>query len=543
MRILSAAAQPAGATAELGFGGMKSQPLPAHCEITGILHERKGQDGENYAIRFHLRLPDDWNGRFLFEGGGGTDGNIGGALGMIKFGAPPAIAEGYAVVSDDAGHSNQINNDSARGGNVSFGLDAQARADYGHASLKATYDAAQAIIAGFYGRAPEHSYFAGCSKGGQEGLAFAERYPASFDGILAGAPGMSLPKAAIGHPWVVQGFAAVLGDIAKSKIPVSRLADSISDSDLRLARRAILDACDADDGLKDGIVGAFSQCTNEKVIPELEQRMCRGGEAADCLIKTQIAAIERFYHGPHESKGNALYANFPWDGGLADTGWRAWTVGVAAHGNGDGRTVMPPGGLSIAVTMGAGALAEVFSTPPEILPPGPQAAFDYLLSYDFDKDPSAIFATSDKFPRSAWEDINSRSPDLDAFIKHGGKLLIYQGVSDPVFSINDTIAWLTEVKMRMNDRADDTVRLFPVPGMGHCMGGPATGDFDGFDALVNWVEKGRAPDRLKAGAGPGTPWPGRTRPLCAYPKIAVYQGSGDIERAENFVCAAPRSSE
>ncbi len=200
------------------------------------MHERTGEDGEKYAIRFHLRLPDDWNGRFLFEGGGGTDGNIGSAIGMVNPGAPPAVAQGYAVVSDDSGHNNQINNDPAKGGVVSFGLDAQARADYGHAALKATYDAAQSMMAVFYGRSPNYSYFAGCSKGGQEGLAFAERYPNSFNGILAGSPAMSLPKAAIGHPWVVQGFAAVVGGSKTKSIPFARLAESISDSDLKLAR-------------------------------------------------------------------------------------------------------------------------------------------------------------------------------------------------------------------------------------------------------------------------------------------------------------------
>jgi len=220
----------------MGFGGIKSPPLPAHCEITGIMHERTGQDGDQYAIRFLLRLPEDWNSRFLFQGGGGTDGNIGGALGMINFGAPPAIASGYAVVSNDSGHNNQINNDPAVGRFVSFGRDAQARADFGHAALKATYDAAQAIMVRFYGRSPEHSYFSGCSKGGQEGLAFAERYPTAFEGILAGAPGMSLPKAAIGHPWVVQAFAHVVSDGLKTGVPVSRLADSVTDGDLRLVR-------------------------------------------------------------------------------------------------------------------------------------------------------------------------------------------------------------------------------------------------------------------------------------------------------------------
>jgi hypothetical protein len=194
LKILTAAYHPDGSTADIGFGGMKTPPLPAHCEATGILHARVGLDGDHYAIRFHIRLPVAWNNRFFFEGGGGTDGNLGAAIGMVGFGRPPALAMGYAVVSGDAGHSNEINNNPAAGGIASFGRDPQARADYGHAALKATYDAARAVLVRYYAHAPSHSYFVGCSKGGQEGLAFAERYPDAFDGIVAGDPGLSLPR-------------------------------------------------------------------------------------------------------------------------------------------------------------------------------------------------------------------------------------------------------------------------------------------------------------------------------------------------------------
>lgn len=540
VRILSAKAQPAGSTADLGFGGMKSGPLPAHCEIQGIMHERTGRDGDHYAIRFHLRLPEDWNGRFLFEGGGGTDGNLGGALGMISFRAPPALAQGYAVVSNDSGHSNEINNDPAAGGPSSFGRDPQARADYGHAALKATYDAAQAIMANFYARSPIHSYFVGCSKGGQEGLAFAERYPDAFDGILAGAPGMSLPKAALGHPWSAQVFAAVVGGGKNRSIPVSKLAESFSNEDLNLARQAVLEACDGDDGLKDGIVGAFAQCTTKKVDQQFRKIACKGDKSASCLSKVQIAALEKFFGGPKNSKGEALYVSYPWDGGLSGSDWRGWTIGSPMKA---GMPVGMPGagGPPVSVTMGASSLAEIFSTPPKILAPGAQPAMDYLMAFDFDRDAPAIYATNADFPRSGWDDINARSPDLDAFRKHSGKLIVYQGVSDAVFSINDTIAWWTEINVRMNGHAADTVRVFPVPGMGHCMGGPATDQFDGFGTLVRWVEQDQKPDRIEASAGPGTPWPGRKRPLCPYPDVARYDGKGDSEKAESFMCVAPET--
>ena len=542
MRILSAVAQPQGfklPTWPVGDSG----PLPAHCEVKGVLHERIGRDGEHYAINFALRLPGNWNGRFLFEGGGGTDGWVGNAIGQSRGNGPSALAEGYAVVADDSGHANWINNKPDTGGIMTFGRDPQARADYGHAALKATYDAARAIIDRFYGRAPNHSYFAGCSKGGQEAMAFAERYPQAFDGILAGAPGMSLPRAALGHPWSAQAFAAVLGGGKNKSIPIASLPESLSDADLKLARQAVLEACDADDGLKDGIVGAFGQCTTAKVQVEFRKVQCQGSKTASCLSQIQIAALEKFYEGPKNSKGEALYASFPWDGGMADGGWRGWTIGTpagpkvwVAPGTVDPLAAIPP----VSVTLGAGSLSEIFSVPPTVVASDPQSSFDYLLRFDFDKDAPAIYTTSAEFPRSGWDDVNARSPDLSGFRAHGGKLIVYHGTADGVFSINDTTAWWDEVDARLSGRAADTVRVFPVPGMGHCMGGLATDQFDPFTALVNWVEHGKAPDRIEATTNQWSQWPGRTRPLCAYPAVARYSGKGDSERAENFVCIKPK---
>jgi len=541
MRILAAVYRPDGSTADIGFGGMRSPPLPSHCEVTGILHERVGRDGDHYAVRFHVRLPDAWNDRFFFEGGGGTDGNLGAALGMTGFGRPPALAAGYAVVSGDSGHSNEINNDMAAGGAVSFGRDPQARADYGHAALEATYDAAKAVIARYYAHAPARSYFVGCSKGGQEGLAFAERYPDAFDGIVAGDPGMSLPRAALGHAWAAQVFATVVGGGKDRSVPFARLPESFADGDLKLVQQAVLDACDADDGLKDGIVGAFAQCTIRKVAPQLRKLRCAHGKTSQCLSGAQIVAFEAFLGGPKNGKGQSLYASFPWDAGIADPAWRGWTIGPLP-GTPAGFMPGPPpkdGTPSIALTMGAGSLAEIFTTPPTVLPADLQARFDYLLQFDFDRDAAAIYAATASFPHSAWDDVNARSPDLDAFAARGGKLIVYHGGSDPVFSINDTIAWWTEVNARLKGHADDTIRLFAVPGMGHCAGGPATDQFDAFGAVVKWVENGQAPDQIDAATSPFSPWRGRTRPLCAYPAVARYTGKGDGERAENFVCRRP----
>ncbi|MGB6309982.1 MAG: tannase/feruloyl esterase family alpha/beta hydrolase [Steroidobacteraceae bacterium] len=527
-RVVSAVLRPQGPyTPPPMPGGLApaTLTLPEHCEVLGILHERIGAAGQHYAIRFHLRLPTRWNGRFFFQGGGGSNGVVGDALGPTASNAPPAIVQGFAVVSQDSGHDNAINSDPTRGGVLAFGFDAQARADYGHASLKVVADAAKAAVKLYYGKAPRFSYFVGCSKGGQEGMAFAQRYPEEFDGIVAAAPGFSLPRAAVAEAWDVQSIAALARSRDEHGDALGHFADAFSDADLRLVQDAILSACDADDGVKDGIVGNFMQCTDAKVRPAVEAKICSAEKSPDCLSKDQITALERVFAGPHDSAGHALYADWQWDAGIAGPGWRLWKLGSADH-------KIP----ALNIALGGASLAAVFTTPPTALAAEPRASANYQLIFSFDRDAAKIYATDVQFVHSAWDDIAARSSDLDRFRAHGGKLIVPHGVSDPVFSIHDTLAWYREVDARNHGHAERFVRVFPVPGMAHCGGGPATDLYDAFSALTEWVERGRAPDRILASAGMASPWPGRTRPLCPYPGAAHYDGSGDIEKADSFVC-------
>jgi len=463
--------------------------LPSHCEINALMHERLGADGQNYAIRFHLRLPVRWNGRFVFQGGGGLDGDLGDAIGPLGPGIAPALTRGFAVVSQDAGHDNASNSNPARNGLAAFAFDARARADMGYASLQPVADAAKAVIAQFYGRAPEFSYFVGCSKGGQEGLAFAERYPDEFNGIVAGSPGLSLPRAAVAEAWDTQTFAALVKAPGKAQVPFARLAGAFSDSDLQLVREAVLAACDADDGLKDGIVGDFTSCTSKKVLPALAARTCHADKRPDCLSSKQVEALKRSNAGPRDVDGKALYSDWPWDAGVAGFVWRIWKIGSA-----DGRVP------ALNVFLGGPALSAMFTTPPTALSADPQSMLDYLLGFDFTRDAARIYATDAVFTHSAWDLVSARSADLTAFSAHGGKLIVSQGVSDPVFSILDTLAWYREVQQRAGGKAEDFSRVFPVPGMNHCLGGPATDNFDALQALVNWVELRQAPDRILASA-------------------------------------------
>lgn len=498
--------------------------LPAHCDVIGVMHERQGRFGQIYAIHFHMRLPAKWNGRFLFQGGGGSDGVVGDALGPVSSAGPVAAALGYAVVSQDSGHDNATNNDPAHNGVLAFGFDPKAREDYGHTSLKATADAAKALIKAYYGKAPRYSYFVGCSKGGQEGMTFAQLYPYEFNGIMASAPGFALPKAALAEAWDTQAIASVVAQDGH-QVGVFDLNRAFSASDLDLVRTAILAACDGDDGLVDGMVNDFAHCTDSKVLPKLNAHLCDGAKVEGCLSTAQIAALTRIVGGPRTSDGRSLYAGWFWPSGIAGEAWRTWKMGSS-----DGHVP------ALNVVLGAGSLAAVFTTPPTALT-DPQSMLNFQLGFNFDRDAGRIYTISDPFTHSAWADIASRSTDLSAFRAHGGRLIVAHGESDPVFSLKDTLDWYDGVNARNGGQAANFVRVFPVPGMCHCMGGQATDRYDLFSSLVAWVEAGRAPDAIIATAGPATPWPGRTRPLCAWPEVARYTG-GDSEKASSFACKA-----
>ncbi|MBX5462643.1 MAG: tannase/feruloyl esterase family alpha/beta hydrolase [Steroidobacteraceae bacterium] len=516
-RITSANWHPADSKVSTQSGPVS---LPAHCEVTGILRERTGEDGQPYAIRFHLRLPEAWNQRFFFQGGGGTNGELGDALGPISMGTPNALQRGYAVVSQDSGHDNARNTLPERGGPVAFGFDPQARADYGGASLEPVAQAAKAILAAYYGRGPERSYFVGCSKGGQEGMMFAQRHPEQFDGIVASAPGFSLPRAAVAEAWDIQAFASLIPGTNPSP---DKLPATFSREQFARVRKAVLAACDADDGAHDGITANWAACEWSRVEPQLQKEVC--STSPDCLSAEQVNVIGRVYSGAKDSKGRSLYASWPFDGGIGSDGWRVWKIGPAGG---------PFPGINVA--MGAPALAVLFTTPPTVVRADLSEAFRFALQFDFDRDAPKIYATHGPFTHSAWDDVAARSTDLRKFRARGAKMIVPHGVSDPVFSINDTVAWYREVDRLNGGRAADFVRVFPVPGMAHCSGGPATDQFDAFDALVAWVERGTPPDRLIATAGPASPWPGRTRPLCPYPKVARYSGEGSLEDATQFRC-------
>lgn len=508
----------------------KAQAAPAHCEVIGAINERTGANGQRYAIRFRLRLPERWNGKFFFEGGGGSNGNLGAAYGNLQGQQRTnALSLGYAVAATDSGHDNAVNNDPERNGTLTFGFDAQARIDFGYNSYDQVTQAAKALIAAYYGRAPERSYYVGCSEGGREAMMMAQRFPAHFDGVLACAPGLNLPKAAFfGHSWDVQAFAEVaraMGIFDRFGQPL--LTKTFTDEDLDLAQQAILAACDGLDDLADGVIDNFPACTTALVEQKLAAVTCAGPKRTTCLSAVQVAALKKVFAGPPQ------YASWAWDRGIGgkvgnafNQGWRSWKIGAWDAANNS----------AIITGLGSAAVSALFTTPPTAVPSAGGGNVAFLLGIEPARDASKLTATAGEFTESAESFMRASSTDLSAFRTRGGKLVIVHGVSDPVFSINDTIAWWNQVNAASGGRAAEFARLFAVPGMNHCGGGPATDQFDAFTALVDWVEKNAAPDRIVATAGAASPWPGRTRPLCPYPQQARYAGTGSIEEAASFVC-------
>lgn len=504
--------------------GVKTAPLPAHCEVEGYFGQYSGTIGGPYRTGFRMRLPTGWNERYFFQGGGGSNGVVADATGFNGGGNPTALERGYAVIAQDSGHDNARNNVADHGGDLVFGFDPKARANYGYASLKPVYDLGRYLIRLAYDQDARTKIFWGCSKGGQEGMAFAQRFPNAFDGIVAMSPGFALPRAAVAETWDTQQFASILR--ARGESPtVAALKSAITPAQFALVSQATLAACDGLDGAKDGSIGAIGQCTSARVLPELRKRQCKPGASGSCLEPEQITALERVMAGPQDSTGKALYASWPWDAGVGAPGWRVWKLGLN-----DG----PP---ALNVVLGAGSLAAVFMTPPTPLTASPEQSLAWQLAFNFDRDAPKIYAVAPPYQKSPWYDVGMHSTDLSAFRAHGGKLIVPHGMSDPVFSAYDTLSWWRAVNARDGGQAASFVRVFPVPGMNHCGGGPATDHFDSLGALESWVLGHKAPDSIAASAGSDTPWPGRTRPLCAYPKSAHYKGSGDIEDAASFSCS------
>lgn len=504
------------ATVAAGTLTVGGNAVRAHCLVKGSMHDRvSAVDGKNYAIGFELRLPVEWNGRFLHQGNGGIDGTVVPATGATGGGPlTHALHQGFAVLSSDAGHAGSLG--------PTFGIDPQARLDYGYQAVGKLTPMAKSAIEAAYSKGPDRSYFAGCSNGGRHAMVTATRYARDYDGILAGAPGYNLPKAAIANIAGAQLYATAATS--------SDLSTAFTTPERKLVGAAVLAKCDALDKAADGIVQDVEACQRAFDL-QRDVPTCSGARDSTCLSQPQKDAIAKIFKGPATSDGRRIYSSFPYDPGIAGGGIPFWE-------------------FTAPLALDSGAVGMIFKVPP--VDPAGFNGPAFSLGANLDTLVREINATNALYTESAMQFMTPPQPtDMSALGKRGGKIMVYHGVSDPIFSVDDSEAWYKGLLLESRGLAATYARFYRIPGMGHCSGGPATDQFDALSKLVAWVERGTEPGQIVASArGPGhaggvnadvpADWSaGRTRPLCPYPLVARYRG-GDLESAASFRCELPQ---
>lgn len=476
----------------------RPQVVPGRCDVRGVI--RPTGDSE---IKFALWMPaSGWNGKYRQEGNGGWAGtiNVGSLIEPLR--------RGYAVAATDNGHE---------GGGATWAIGHPEKLiDFGHRAVHETSVQAKAIVRVFYGRGPERSYFNGCSDGGREALMEAQRYPEDFNGIIAGAPASDWSHLFTAFVWNERALLATPGSaIPPAKLPV--------------IQRAVVASCDATDGLADGLIDDPRACRFDPAV-----LACKAGDAADCLTGEQVATLGKIYSGPRNPRTmEQIFPGQPPGTEAIAGGWGLWIT---------------PANPAASIQAGFGNSyysAAVFENP----------KWDFR-SLDFDRD----VAFGDVKAGSV---LNATNPDLRSFRAAGGKLIQYHGWGDAAIPATSSILYYETVRTFMGTYPDartpgprpieDFYRLFMVPAMGHCGGGAGPNSFgngsspkpgdperDIFAALERWVEQGVAPDRvIGAGSTPTTPAAPLTRPLCPFPSVTRYRGTGDPNDAANFACSAP----
>jgi len=451
--------------------------LPAFCRVAGVIKPSSDSD-----IKFEVWMPTTgWNGKFRGVGNGGFAGSL-------QFpGMAAALSKGYATATTDTGHT---------GANASWALGHPEKVvDYGYRGIHEMTEKAKAIIAAFYGSGPKKSYFESCSNGGRQALMEAQRYPGDYDGIIAGAPANDFTHIVTGFLWNQQ---ALLKD-PKSFIPPAKL---------KAIETAVLTACDKDDGLADGLVDDPTRCAFKPA-----SLVCKGADTENCLTKPQVAALTKIYGGPTDSKGRIVFPGFVPGGETGNGGWGAWITGATPE-------------KSLQYFFGAEMFRNMVTGDP---------AWDFK-TFTVDEGGKML---DDKLARV----LNATDVNLEPFQARGGKLILYHGWCDAALTPLNTIKYYEGVVAKAGaKKAEEFVRLYMLPGVQHCGGGVGPNKFvDGMQlALERWVEQGSAPDSLTAAnetQGKVT----RTRPICPYPRVARYKGTGDVNDAASFTCTAPAS--
>ena len=459
---------------------------PAHCEVK--LTIRPSKDSE---IKSAVWLPiAGWNGKYQQVGNGGWAGSI-----SYRAMADP-LTKGYATAATDDGHDGGVGATWAVG-------HPEKLIDFGYRAVHETSVQAKAVIRAFYGRDSSLNYFAGCSDGGREALMEAQRYPEDFNGILAGAPASDWSHLFTGFVW---------NEHALLKSPGS----SIPPAKLPLIQNGVLTACDSQDGLKDGLLSDPRTCRFDPAV-----LLCKDIDGPNCLTAAQVDAVRKIYGGAKNPRtGEQIFPGWPPGAEAAPGAWATWI------------TPANPA-TSVQASFGNTYYGQAVFEDPK---------WDFR-SLDFDRD--VRFGDT-----KAGSILNATNPDLRSFRAEGGKLLQYHGWGDPAISAMSSIEYYDTVQTFFSRFPDARIvssrpiaefyRLFLVPGMGHCGGGNGPSNFDAFSALESWVEKGVAPSQLiGTGTVVGDSTKKMARPICAYPEIAQFKGTGDPNEAANFVCAPP----
>ncbi len=459
--------------------GADTMDLPGFCRVVGVTDP---------AINFEVWLPDDWNGKFQGVGNGGM-------AGRIRYSSlAPALRRGYATASTDTGHK-------STGG--SFDAEwAIGRPDlvedYGHRGLHRTTVNGKAITTAFYGAPPEYSYYTGCSKGGLQGLMEAQRYPDDYDGIVAGNPAHDWTRFYAGaHLWYAQ---ATLAD-PESYIPHDKVG---------LLGDAVNAVCDDLDGIADGVLADPRRCDFDPGALTCQE----GDDPATCLTDKQVTAVRAIWSGGRTADGERIYPGLVPGGEAAPGAWEYWMTGPE-----------PFAGIHFLAADGFFKYM-VFE----------DAEWDFR-SFDWDTD--LAYALEKVGPM-----LDAVDPNIDAFRDRGGKLIVYHGWADPDISPLSAIDYYEAVASRLGGGKDrdaglaataEFYRLFLVPGMGHCRGGPGPDQFDALSALEAWIEQDTPPERIEASKIQDDEVL-RTRPLCPYPQEAQWTGEGSTDDAANFAC-------
>ena len=450
-----------------------ASPAP-HCKVDGVIGKE---------INFSVWLPEAWNGKFVMGGQGGFAGRVESQALSLQ-----ALQKGYAVAGTDTGHASP-----ARGIDGAWAAgDFERIANYAHAAIHRTSEAAKALVNARYGRQSDRAYFAGCSNGGRQALMMAQRYPDDFDGIIAGAPAIDF-----------MGITAAFSTITQKMYPdPKKIETPVLDAPARsILAKAVMEKCDGLDGLKDGIMNDPRICTFD-----VKTIQCKGSKKDGCLTPAQVAAVDAIVKGPMVG-GKPFHVAFPYGGEQNEMDWGTWLAGSKDR-------------------IGAGQPSLAYGFSAEFM--------RYFVKLDPTWDHSRTnLATLPAEMKAVQMTLSPTNPDLSAFRGSGGKLLMYHGWSDSALSPFMSTRYVDAV-YGLDATARNDVRMFMLPAVGHCAGGPGPDRVDYLDALDSWVSTKAAPDELTASFASGG-----ARKLCAYPQQQTYTGTGDGKSPEHFTCKAP----